>query len=186
MSELEIEGKVESNKTSFNQGSIKMSLISNYDKVGNPSARKMKTTEERVAQELAKDFVYYKLGKGTRLNTKTATLLRKLSKEIEKKHEPLFKNMCDRLNLNERTVDQTFLDIADEILGKDINWGRIVALYTFAGRVTVYFDEHDVQIGDEIAVCLGNYVAGKSEWIRKAGGWVSELSFYSNTSCLCR
>lgn len=152
---------------------IKMSLISSYDNVGNPSAKKMKTTEEKVAQELAKDFVNYRLGKGTRLNTKSAALLRKLSKEIEKKHEPLFKNMCDRLNLNERTASQTFVEVADEILGKEINWGRIVTLYTFAGRVAVYFEEHDIKISDEIANWLGNYVAGKSEWIRKAGGWVS-------------
>jgi hypothetical protein len=80
--------------------------------------------------------------------------------------------MCDRLDLNERTAAHTFIEVADEIFGKDINWGRLVVLYTFGGKVAVYFKEHDIDLCEEIASWLGNYVAGKSEWIRKAGGWV--------------
>jgi len=149
-----------------------MPLISNYDNA-TIAARKMKTSDEKLALDLAKDLIRSKVGKPSHLNCKTASLLRKLSIQIEQKHEAIFKNMCNRLDLNERNVTVICEQIAEEIIGNDINWGRIVVLYTFGGKVAEHFNEHGTDLSEEISTWIGNYMASKSEWVRKAGGWES-------------
>lgn len=149
-------------------------IIQEFDNAS-MAARKPKTVDEKLAFDLAKDLIRYKLGRGTMLSCKTASILRKLSVQIEKKHEPLFKNMCHRLDLNERNLELTCKQIADEILGSDINWGRIVVLYTFGAKVAEYFNSNGSDVSDEVSTWIGNYMLTKSEWIKKAGGWVSDL-----------
>ncbi|KAK3723055.1 hypothetical protein QZH41_000311 [Actinostola sp. cb2023] len=147
-----------------------MPSITDYDNAST-AARKLKTADEKLAFDLAKDLIRFKLGEGSYLTSKTASLLRKLSTQIERKHEPLFKNMCNRLDLNERNATTIFGQVADEIIGNDINWGRIVVLYTFGGKVAQYFHDHGIDVSEEVASWIGKYMVGKSEWIRKVGGW---------------
>lgn len=158
-------------------------IIQNYDNAS-MAARRPKTADEKLAFELAKDLIRFKLGRGTSLNCKTGSILRKLSVQIEKKHEPLFKNMCNRLDLNERNLAVTCQQIADEILGSDINWGRIVVLYTFGAKVAEYFNNNGSDVSEEVSTWIGNYMLSKSDWIKKAGGWVSNFrsKFYVSTS----
>ncbi|EDO34312.1 predicted protein [Nematostella vectensis] len=148
-----------------------MPPIEGYDNANAVAARKMKTPEEKIAHELAKDFIGYKLGKGTRLNTKSALILRKLSNQIENKHELFLRNMCDRLDIRQHNAPETFKQVADEIFGDGINWGRIVVLYTFAGKVAKYCQENQLDNAENVATWVGNYVASKSDWVKKAGGW---------------
>lgn len=147
-------------------------IIPDYDDAS-IAGRKMKSVDEKLAFDLAKDLIRWKIGKGNLLNCKTASLLRKLSTQIEGKHEALFKNMCNRLDLNERNVSAICGQIADEIIGNDINWGRIVVLYTFGAKVAEHFHENGTDLSEEISKWIGNYMASKSDWICKAGGWVS-------------
>nr|ABA61360.1 abhp [Exaiptasia diaphana] len=147
-------------------------IIPDYDDAS-MDVRKMKSPDEKLALDLAKDLIQWKIGKRNLLNSKTACLLRKLSTQIEQKHEALFKNLCNRLDLNERNVTETCGQIADELIGNDINWGRIVVLYTFGAKVAEHFHENGTDLSDEISKWIGNYMAKKSDWIRKAGGWVS-------------
>jgi len=73
--------------------------------------------------------------------------------------------------LNERNVTEVCEQIADEIIGSEINWGRVVVLYTFGAKVAEHFNENGQDLTDEISTWIGNYVISKSDWIRKAGGW---------------
>lgn len=146
-------------------------IVPDFDNASS-AARKLKTVEEKLAFDLAKDLIRFKLGRGTLLKCKTACLLRKLSIQIEQKHGPLLKNMCNRLDLNERNAAVTCSQIADEILGSEINWGRIVVLYTFGAKVAEYFNNNGSDMSEEVSTWIGNYMASKSDWIRRAGGWV--------------
>lgn len=143
-----------------------------------PGGRKMKAPqEEKTARELARDYVLFKLGKQSLSNSKGATILRRLGKEIEIRHEPLLKNMCEKLDINESSAERTFQQVADEIFSNGINWGRIVVLYTFAGKIALFSTQHDLQLTEDIIRWTGDYVASLSEWIIKAGGWVSKDFF---------
>ena len=129
---------------------------------------------EKVARDLAKDYIYFKLSKEGLPGCKEATLLRRLGAEIEQRHELLLKSMCERLDIDEQSAERTFKDIADETFATGINWGRIVVLYTFAGKMAVFSSEHHMDLADRIVMWLGDYVTGLSDWILKQGGWVSE------------
>lgn len=135
---------------------------------------------EKKARDLAKDYIYFKLSKGGYANCKEATLLRRLGREIEQRHELLLKNMCEKLDIDEQSAERTFKEIADETFATGVNWGRIVVLYTFAGKMAVFSTEHHMELTDRIVTWLGDYVTGLSDWILKEGGWVSE----SYVSCL--
>lgn len=133
--------------------------------------------EEKTARELARDYVLFKLGKQSLSNSKGATILRRLGEEIEIRHEPLLKNMCEKLDINESSAERTFQQVAGEIFSNGINWGRIVVLYTFAGKIALFSTQHDLQLTEDIIRWTGDYVASLSEWIIKAGGWVSKDFF---------
>lgn len=139
--------------------------------------RRMKSPEEIIAHDLADDYIYFaKLGKETyRVNTKVAATLRKIGSEIETRHEALLKNMCNKLDIRASTAEITFRTVADEIFSTGINWGRIVVLYCFAAEVASFCNRQEIDIVHEVVRWLSEYICQRTftEWIRKAGGWVS-------------
>lgn len=139
--------------------------------------RRMKSQEEKLAHDLAGDYIYFnKLGKEAyRVNTKVAATLRKTGSEIETRHEALLKNMCNKLDIRASTAEITFRTVADEIFSTGINWGRIVVLYCFAAEVASFCRRQEIDIVDDVVRWLSEYVCQRTftEWIRKAGGWVS-------------
>lgn len=141
------------------------------------SAQEKRQRLESKAHELAKDYVYFKLSKEWHSNCKEAMLLRRLGQEIEVRHELLLKHMCERLDINEESAERTFKEIADETFATGVNWGRIVVLYTFAGKMAVFSSEHHLDLADRIVTWVGDYVTSLSDWICKEGGWVSDVFF---------
>lgn len=139
--------------------------------------RRMKTQEEEIAYDLARDYIYFnKLGKEDyRTNTKAAAILRKIGSEIETRHQALLKNMCNKLDIRASTAEITFRTVADEIFSTGINWGRVVVLYCFAAEVAVFCFRNEIDIVEDVVRWISEYVCQRtfSEWIRKAGGWVS-------------
>lgn len=139
--------------------------------------RRMKSPEEKIAHDLADDYIYFaKLGKETyRVNTEVAATLRKIGSEIETRHEALLKNMCNKLDIRASTAEITFRTVADEIFSTGINWGRIVVLYCFAAEVASFCNRQEIDIVHDVVRWLSEYICQRTftEWIRKAGGWVS-------------
>lgn len=139
--------------------------------------RRMKSPEEKNAHELACDYIYFnKLGKEAyRANTKAASTLRRIGREVETRHQLLLKNMCDKLDIRTSTAEITFRTVADEIFSTGINWGRIVVLYCFAAEVAVFCSQHEIDIVEDVIRWLSEYLSERTivEWIKKSGGWVS-------------
>lgn len=135
-------------------------------------------TPEKDAFELAADYISYKLGSSNEPISDNAALVRKLANEIEGEHETLLAAMCERLDIEEATAAETFKRVADEIFADGINWGRIVVLYTFGGRVATFCNKHHLKQSEEVIGWIGEYVSGMSDWIRKAGGWKNFQEYF--------
>jgi len=132
------------------------------------------TQEAKVAKDIAKEYIYIKVGKQLKNSPRKETeIVLRLSEEIENKHDMLLKSMCNRLNINAENAYKTFCEISEEIFKDDINWGRIVVLYTFAGKLAAYCMNNKMEsMVDKVIQWLGNVVGRKQLWIKEKGnGW---------------
>lgn len=131
----------------------------------------------RQSELLAKDFITYRLGKNPNPANTVAETLRKLADKIEEQYPALLNHLCHKLNLSRTTAYATFVEIASEVFADGINWGRIVVLYAFGGRLAVYCEHHNMKdLVDLVVSWVAKYVGGLSDWIDNEGGWVS-ISF---------
>jgi BCL2-like 1 (apoptosis regulator Bcl-X) len=131
----------------------------------------------KQSEMLAKDFIAYRLGKNPKPPNTVAETLRKLADKIEEQYPALLNHLCHKLNLSRSTAYTTFVEIAGEVFADGINWGRIVVLYAFGGRLAVYCEQHNMKdLVDLVTEWIAKYVGGLSEWIDSDGGWVSIYS----------
>ena len=134
--------------------------------------------EAKIAKEVAYQFIAKKVGRPLKSQAirKEVELMLRLTNEIEMKHEMVLKNMCNRLNVNSDNASRIFCEVAEEIFRDGINWGRIIVLYAFGGKLAEHCKQtNNEQLIDKVGLWVGSYVAKKSSWIRDSGkGWVSE------------
>lgn len=111
---------------------------------------------------------------------KICKTMRRVAKDMLKKHEFVFKGMVKKLNLNGENLFQTFVIVSEELFADgEINWGRIVAVYAFAAKLAMYIkdnfmDTHETKAAFQrkLSMFLGKYVASKlKHWIIGQGGW---------------
>lgn len=134
------------------------------------------TQEAKVAKDVAKEYIYIKVGKQLKNAPRKETeIVLRLSEEIEGKHDMLLKSMCNRLNITADNAYKTFCEISEEIFKDDINWGRIVVLYTFAGKLAIHCKNNKMDgMIEKLIQWLGNVIGRKHLWIKEKGnGWVS-------------
>lgn len=126
---------------------------------------------KRIAKELSYEIVYYKSGvKKLHPSSKYAVTLRRTVDELLERHEILFNGMVTKLEISKNTMR----NVLDEMFkDKNYNWGRIVSIYAFGGRLAQHAGErHRQELIDQIAEWLGEYVIERlSSWIHNAGGW---------------
>lgn len=107
--------------------------------------------------------------------------MRRTVRELSNRHDIAFKGMVNKLKISETNAFPTFVSVVDEIFedGK-INWGRIVAVYTFAARLSQHCKDSCPDSDERISLYAGKYVASKlGRWILDNGGWVRiKLLFY--------
>jgi hypothetical protein len=62
--------------------------------------------------------------------------MRRTVRELSNRHDIAFKGMVNKLKITETNAFPTFVSVVDEIFEDgQINWGRIVTVYTFAARL---------------------------------------------------
>ena len=134
----------------------------------------------RQSERLAKDFISYRLGHNPKPFSQTAVTLRRLADEIELQYPSLLNHLCHKLNISRNTAYSTFVEIASEVFADGVNWGRIVALFAFGGKLAVYCDQHNMKdLVDLVTDWVGKFISDLSEWIEKEGGWVSEKFLFN-------
>jgi BCL2-like 1 (apoptosis regulator Bcl-X) len=126
---------------------------------------------------LARDVVLHLLGENMCLlhADQISLCLRNSVVEILEKHAILFTSFAKRLA---RTPDQTseaFVGVSDELfLNGCVTWNRIIALYAFAGRLALYFQENNMhKLAQNVPQNMTQSIAGKvAPFVRRSGGWV--------------
>ena len=63
--------------------------------------------------------------------------MRALGDEFESRFSQAFDDMINQLHITTDTAYQTFRTIVNEIFGDGVNWGRVVALFGFGGKLAV-------------------------------------------------
>lgn len=139
---------------------------------------------ERIATELAIDIAQYMCGMGNRPINQYASTMRRCVQELLVKHEYLFNGMVNKLKVNTDNVTSTFHSVVGELFQDGaINWGRIVSVYAFAGRLSKHLamqSESDTkEVIYKVAEVTGQIVAHKlKSWIETQGGWDSFLAYF--------
>ncbi|RUS74588.1 hypothetical protein EGW08_017648, partial [Elysia chlorotica] len=119
--------------------------------------------------------------------------MRRIVKELSDRHNMVFKGMVNRLKPTQNNSFQTFVIVADEIFDDgQVNWGRIVAVYTFAARLAKFHRDSSssnesspidmkgkVTYEEKIALFVGKYVASKlGQWVLDHGGWDAFVEYF--------
>ena len=112
--------------------------------------------------------------------TTMAAKLRGLATQMEAEYPDLFETACTKLVFTPPTAHLTFNSVAKEIFQTgNVNWGRIVALFTFGGVVAHHFVETGhIEMVQLVSDWIPDFIANNLlTWIRENGGWVSFYFF---------
>ena len=111
---------------------------------------------------------------------KTSKTLRKISVELERTHSLFFDNVCTNLKLEPDNAEKIFQTLSEEVLEyESLNWGRVVSLFTFGGKLAEWFwEKQEAEKLEEVEDWLTESLSSKEEWIERNGGWVSLVFIY--------
>lgn len=85
----------------------------------------------------------------------------------------------ERLDVNAENCEETFERVAISLFSDDVfNWGRLISLFAFAGKLTCKAikscSKPKSEIKQNMCHTVSNFINGKlSKWIIEKGGWVS-------------
>lgn len=102
--------------------------------------------------------------------------LREKGNELEERYKAVFQRRIEDLHITENTAYPMFRTVVDEIFNGGINWGRIVALFSFGGSLATACMKKDLpQLIDSIIEWIALYIdQNLATWIESHGGWVSK------------
>ncbi|XP_033108761.1 apoptosis regulator BAX-like [Anneissia japonica] len=130
---------------------------------------------ERMARELARDFITYKVGGNYKLSSEYAETLRRIGDEVDSKYDISLSGIVRKLKYSpERDGSDGFTSSLNTMFEEGpVNWGRVIMVYVFGARLAKYCVENN--LGDQVETLIkytGEYVAIRlSGWINKQGGW---------------
>ena len=112
--------------------------------------------------------------------------MRVLGTELEDRYNEVFSEMCNQLHITPNTAQQTFVAIVNELFSDGVRWGRVVALFSFAGALAVQCIEKEMPVlVPQIADWVTHYVDGHlTSWIQENNGWVRRI-FCCHARKLC-
>jgi len=87
----------------------------------------------------------------------------------------VFSEMCDQLHITPYNAQTQFVTIVNELFSDGIRWGRIVALFAFAGCLAVQCIEKEMPVlVDQVVEWTTTYADSHLiSWIQQNGNWVS-------------
>lgn len=106
--------------------------------------------------------------------------MRALGDEFESRFSQAFDDMINQLHITPDTAYQTFRTIVNEIFSDGVNWGRVVALFGFGGKLAVRCVQQSMpQLVNSIVDWVSVYVdTTLKSWISANNGWAGFLEFY--------
>nr|2O2M_A Chain A, Apoptosis regulator Bcl-X [Homo sapiens]2O2N_A Chain A, Apoptosis regulator Bcl-X [Homo sapiens] len=140
-------------------------------------------------RELVVDFLSYKLsqkgysaggggGGGGMAAVKQA--LREAGDEFELRYRRAFSDLTSQLHITPGTAYQSFEQVVNELFRDGVNWGRIVAFFSFGGALCVESVDKEMQVlVSRIAAWMATYLNDHLEpWIQENGGWDTFVELY--------
>lgn len=103
-----------------------------------------------------------------------------LCEEMRKSKKTFFDGICCKLDVTPESAEKTFLSVSQLVFSEDrkINWGRIAAFLTFAGKFAVHFGKEDdivAKVPYWIKDILRSYLV---TWIAQHDGWVCIKTYF--------
>lgn len=101
--------------------------------------------------------------------------LREAGDEFELRYRRAFSDLTSQLHITPGTAYQSFEQVVNELFRDGVNWGRIVAFFSFGGALCVESVDKEMQVlVNRIAAWMATYLNDHLEpWIQENGGWVS-------------
>ncbi|XP_029864658.1 bcl-2-like protein 1 isoform X1 [Aquila chrysaetos chrysaetos] len=99
--------------------------------------------------------------------------LREAGDEFELRYRRAFSDLTSQLHITPGTAYQSFEQVVNELFRDGVNWGRIVAFFSFGGALCVE------SVDKEMRVLVGRVVSWMTTyltdhldpWIQENGGW---------------
>jgi len=141
-----------------------------------------------IARDLAYDIICHNTGVTTKkvkkINNKYSKTLERTVDQLTEKHQIYLSSAVKKLNATEEDAHTTIDNVANEMfVDKQFNWGRLVTLYAFCGKMAKYlvekYPKRQSDIVDKIADYTAEYVSDVlSSHIDRYGGWEAFVDFF--------
>ncbi|XP_069319917.1 bcl-2-like protein 1 isoform X1 [Eulemur rufifrons] len=114
--------------------------------------------------------------------------LKEAGDEFERWYRRAFGDLMSELHVTPETAFPIFEQVVEELFSDDINWGRIVALFSFGGALCVESKDKEMQLlTSEIAIWMVAYLNDNIEpWIQENGGWDAFVKIYGKNAAVKR
>lgn len=113
--------------------------------------------------------------------------LREAGDEFELRYRRAFSDLTSQLHITPSTAYQSFEQVVNELFRDGVNWGRIVAFFSFGGALCVESVDKEMQVlVERIATWMATYLTEHLEpWIQDNGGWVSWIGIVGREKGAC-
>ena len=100
--------------------------------------------------------------------------MRTVGSEFEVRYNQVFTNMVNQLHITPDTAQMTYFAIVQELFHDGVNWGRVVALFSFSGCLAVHCVQKEMPaVVDHILEWTSAFLDHRlNSWINQHGGWV--------------
>ncbi|XP_078507873.1 bcl-2-like protein 1 isoform X2 [Lissotriton helveticus] len=110
----------------------------------------------------------------TSANDAVKMALRDAGDEFELRYCRAFSDLTSQLHITPDTAYQSFEQVVNELFRDGVNWGRIVAFFSFGGALSVESVDKEMEgLVANIASWMSTYLSRNLDpWIQENGGWV--------------
>ncbi|XP_054836682.1 bcl-2-like protein 1 [Eublepharis macularius] len=108
--------------------------------------------------------------------------LREAGDEFELRYRRAFSDLTSQLHITPGTAYQSFEQVVNELFRDGVNWGRIVAFFSFGGALCVESVDKEMQVlVGRITSWMATYLTDHLDpWIQDNGGWERFVDLYGN------
>ncbi|XP_075702790.1 bcl-2-like protein 1 [Rhinoderma darwinii] len=115
---------------------------------------------------------------------KVLQALLEASEEFELRYRRAFSDLTCQLHITLDTAYQSFEQVVHELFRDGINWGRIVAFFSFGGALCYESADKEMEVLiPRIIEWMATYLdTALGPWIQTNGGWEAFVSLYGSDS----
>jgi len=126
----------------------------------------------RVGTAVAQSVIRSHISGRQEAELRTARRMIELVDEIKPQTTLVFGHLCSELPLTTHNARTVFFEVTRELFHDDVNFGRIVTLYAFAGKMAQHFAvSGNGDMTQRIISWVSLLVEKHCQWLQRHGGW---------------